>query len=120
MADSATPQEMLELFQRMVNPMALPMQSLLFPQLNKEDLDKKIGELRAVEGWLTANLGMLRMSIKMLEYQRSLLAGEGSGEQKVENPFANPGLWPWGTMPATPEPQPEPPADQTEQARKKK
>ena len=93
---SSTPQEMLEMFQRMLNPMAFPMQSLLSPSLSAEEIEKKISELKNVEAWLTANLGLLQFSIKMLEYQRSLLSGKDG--EKPENPFTNASLWPWNMM----------------------
>jgi len=99
MAGPSTPQEMFELFQRMMNPMAFPMQSLLFPNLSVEEIDRKIGELKSIESWLTANLSMLQLSIKTMEYQRSLLGGgDVKSGDKPENPFANPALWPWNMM----------------------
>ena len=101
MAGSSTPQEMFELFQRMMNPMAFPMQSLLFPNLSVEEVERKISELKSIESWLTANLSLLQLSIKTLEYQRSLLLGgddpKNTGE-KPANPFANAALWPWNMM----------------------
>lgn len=101
MANPSTPQEMFEMFHRMMNPMALPMQSLLFPNLSVEEVDRKISELRSVESWLTANLSLLQLSIKTMEYQRSLLVGgneTAKSSEKPENPFANPALWPWNMM----------------------
>src|SRR5688500_13045727 len=97
---ASTPQEMLEMFQRMLNPMAFPMQSLLFPSLSVEEIERKIAELKNVETWLTANLSLLQLSIKMLEYQQSLLAGKDG--EKPENPFANASLWPWSMMAGVP------------------
>jgi len=69
------PQEMFELWQKMVNPGGYPLQSLMFPVLDAKEIDRKIGELATVEQWLRANLNMLQMSIKSLEYQRALLKG---------------------------------------------
>ncbi|MBA2690822.1 MAG: hypothetical protein H0U63_08470 [Burkholderiales bacterium] len=102
MAEPINAQEMFEMFQRMMNPTAFPMQSLLFPSLSKEEIERKISELKNVESWLAANLSMLQISIKTMQYQRSLLAG-GDGAQsgeKPENPFTNPALWPWNMMAA--------------------
>lgn len=106
---ATTPQEMIEMFQRMLNPMAFPMQSLLFPSLSAEEIEKKIAELKNVEAWLTANLSLLQMSIKMLEYQKSLLSGK-AGEApnpNPENPFANASLWPWNMMAGAGKPKDE-------------
>ena len=110
MANPSTPQEMFEMFQRIMNPMALPMQSLLFPNLSVEEIDRKIAELKSVESWLTANLNLLQLSIKTMEYQRSLLAGAKAGAKGgdiPENPFANPALWPWNMAAAGPKPADE-------------
>ena len=76
MAKMMTPQEMFEAWQKMFNPAnytpgATSMQ--MFPDL--KEVEKKLSELHAVEGWLNANLGMLQMSIKTLEYQRAMLRG---------------------------------------------
>jgi hypothetical protein len=92
---------MFEMFQRMVNPMSFPLQSLLFPSLDIREIDRKISELKTVQTWLNANASMLELTIKTLEYQRSVLApqeGGGKEAKPPENPFANPALWPWGMM----------------------
>jgi len=75
-AKMMTPQEMFEAWQKMFNPAnfgqgASPMQ--MFPDL--KEVEKKLSELHAVEGWLSANLSMLQMTIKTLEYQRAMLRG---------------------------------------------
>jgi hypothetical protein len=41
--------------------------------LTTEDLDKRIADMRAVEGWLRLNLSMLSSSIQALEVQRATL-----------------------------------------------
>jgi len=52
------------LFQQMSGPDAL----------TTEQLDKRIADLRAVEGWLKLNLSMLTSSIQALEVQRATLS----------------------------------------------
>jgi hypothetical protein len=42
--------------------------------LSVEDLDKKIGDLKAVEAWLNVNMSMLRATIQGLEVQRGTMA----------------------------------------------
>ena len=107
MTKPVTPQDMFDLWQKMVNPSAYPLQSLMFPVLDPEEIEKKIHELQAVEHWLKANLSMLQLTIKSLEYQRSLLQGgekmraamegQGQGEgEKAEAP--NPAMWAWNMM----------------------
>ncbi len=102
MSKPVTPQEMFDLWQKMVNPGAFPLQSLMFPVLDAAEIEKKIAELEVVEHWLKANLNLLRLSIQSLEYQRSLLAGgekaaaamQGAGEADA----ANPAMWAWNMM----------------------
>ena len=110
MPKPVTPQEMFDLWQKMVNPGAFPLQSLMFPVLDAQEVRKKIAELEIVEHWLKANLNLLRLSIQSLEYQRSLLEGgqkaaaamrgEGAGEAEVagEGEAANPAMWAWNMM----------------------
>ena len=49
MSKPVTPQEMFDLWQKMVNPGAYPLQSLMFPVLDPKELEKKISELEVVE-----------------------------------------------------------------------
>jgi hypothetical protein len=101
MSKSASSNEVFEAFQRMINPMAFPMQNLLMGGMKLEDVERKISELQTVHHWLSTNLGMLELSIKTLEYQKALLtpskneSGDEKSENKVENPFLNPAMWPW-------------------------
>lgn len=53
---------------------AVSMPGNLAPTLNVEELDKRIGDLRAVEQWLAMNLNMLRGTIQALEVQRGTVA----------------------------------------------
>ena len=111
MTKPVTPQELFDLWQKMVNPGAFPLQSLMFPVLDAKEIEKKIGELETVEHWLKANLNMLQLSIKSLEYQRALLKGgekaaaamkdaagakEASAGGGGEPP--NPAMWAWNMM----------------------
>jgi hypothetical protein len=101
--NSNTPgsKEIFEAFQRMINPMAFPMQNLLMGGMKLEDIERKISELTTVHHWLSTNLGMLELSIKTLEYQKALLTpakkdGKREAEASApENPFLNPKNWPW-------------------------
>ena len=107
MAKPVTPQDMFDLWQKMVNPGAYPLQSLMFPVLDAKELEKKIAELETVEHWLKANLGMLQLSIKSLEYQRQMVKGgerlkaaleEGKATQPPGEELPNPALWAWNMM----------------------
>jgi len=101
MAKPVTPQEMFELWQKMVNPSAFPLQSLMFPVLDPKEIDKKIAELETVEHWLKANLSMLQLSIRSLEYQRSLVKGGEkvrAAMETEEGQGVNPAMWAWNMM----------------------
>ena len=111
MAKPVTPQDMFDLWQKMVNPGAYPLQSLMFPVLDAKELEKKIGELQVVEHWLKANLNMLQLSIKSLEYQRQMVKGgerirAAMEEGRPKEPEAkaggeeipNPAMWAWNMM----------------------
>ena len=50
------------------------MPGIVTPTLDVDELDKKIKDLKAVEGWLSMNLSMLQMSIQGLEVQRNTLS----------------------------------------------
>jgi hypothetical protein len=108
MAKPVTPQDMFDLWQKMVNPGAYPLQSLMFPVLDAAELEKKISELETVEHWLKANLNMLQLSIKSLEYQRQMVKGgerikaameEGGTPPADEGgELPNPAMWAWNMM----------------------
>ena len=104
MADKpVTPQEMFDLWQKMVNPGGYPVQSLMFPVLDPKEIDKKIGELEVVEHWLKANINMLQLSIKSLEYQKAMLKGgermkAAMDETQGEGEMPNPAMWAWNMM----------------------
>ncbi len=74
---------------------------MVTPSLDVDELERRVTELKAVEGWLKMNLGMLQMSIQGLEVQRTTLAAMQAMNQSTQenqeatNPFANPSLWAW-------------------------
>ena len=104
MSKPVTPNEMFDLWQKMVNPGGYPLQSLMFPVPDVKELDKKISELETVEHWLRANLNMLQMTIKTLQYQKDLLnPGEkaraaATPPTSTEEAMANPAMWAWEMM----------------------
>jgi hypothetical protein len=108
MTRPVTPQDMFDLWQKMVNPGAYPLQSLMFPVMDAKELERKIHELEVVEHWLKANLNMLQLSIKSLEYQRQVVQGgeriraamdEGAHPAaKPGEEIPNPALWAWNMM----------------------
>lgn len=80
------PKDMFEFMQKMWNPLNFPLPGMVTPTVNIEEIEKKITELKAVETWLTMNVGFVQMTIKTLELQKSALeslaAGARPGEPK--------------------------------------
>jgi hypothetical protein len=104
MTKPVTPQDMFDMWQKMVNPGAYPLQSLMFPVMDAKELEKKIAEMEAVEHWLKANLTMLQLTIKSLQYQRAMLKGGEKFREEIsareDAPAApeNPAMWAWNMM----------------------
>jgi len=67
------PKDWLEFMQKMWNPMSFPMPGMTMPTVNVEEIEKKIAELKAVETWLTMNVGFVQMTVKTLEMQKAAL-----------------------------------------------
>jgi hypothetical protein len=73
MAEDFWSKDMLDLMQKMWNPMGFPLPGMIAPTVSVEEIDRKVTELRSVENWLKMNLSFLQMTIKTLELQRSAL-----------------------------------------------
>ncbi|MGD2141788.1 MAG: hypothetical protein PVH25_15455 [Burkholderiales bacterium] len=73
MADDFGGKEWFEQFQKMWNPMNFPFPGVVQPTLDPEEIERKINELKAVESWLKMNVGMIEMTIKTMEMQKSAL-----------------------------------------------
>ena len=89
MAEQNVPKDWFEFMQKMWNPMSFPLPGMITPTVNIDEIDKKIGELKAVETWLTMNTGFVQMTIKTLEMQKAALASlraAGEAESKPPKP----------------------------------
>jgi hypothetical protein len=53
--------------------MPFPNPAAMFATLDPAELERKIGELRVVEGWLQMSLNMMQLSIKTMELQKASL-----------------------------------------------
>ena len=73
------PKDWMEFMQKMWNPMSFPMPGMAMPTANVEEVERKIAELKAVETWLTLQVGLLQMTIKTLEMQKSALETINAG-----------------------------------------
>ena len=67
------PKDMFEFMQKMWNPMSFPVPGMAMPTVNLEEIDRKIGELKTVETWLTMQVGFVQMTVKTLEMQKAAL-----------------------------------------------
>ena len=59
--------------------------------MTREELERKIMELKVVENWLQANLNMLSVSIKTMELQKATLAAMRPAEGSKTPPKADQG-----------------------------
>lgn len=114
MSNSNPSHDPFEMFRRLWGPLGLPVPGMAMPTLDPQEVEKRIAELRSVEGWLTLNLNMVRFSIQGLELQKSALNAMHGGSQTAAagaggEGGANPMLWPWAMMQqAMTEPKSEP------------
>ena len=99
----------LEFVRGMWNNMGFSLPGMVTPTLDVEELNKRIKDMKAVEGWLKMNLNMLQMSIQGFEMQRATIAaikamsqhaaGEEGAPEAAVNPFAAAAtMWPWNLM----------------------
>lgn len=121
MSKPVTPQEMFDLWQKMVNPGAYPLQSLMFPVLDSKELDRKIAELEVVEHWLKANVNMVALTIKSLQFQRDMVKGGEKAMKEAESPgeIPNPAMWAWSMMADAAKAMPQAPASPEGKAKKR-
>ncbi len=105
MSTPQPPQDPFELFRRLWGPLGVPVPGMAMPTLDPNEVERRIAELKSVEGWLAMNLNMLRMAIQGLEMQKAALqamtAGAPHGKDKDAPAGAtepNPMLWPWAAM----------------------
>jgi len=62
-----------------------PNPASMFMALDPAEVERKIGELKVIEGWLTMSLNLMQMSIRTLELQKaSLEALRGSAPLKSD------------------------------------
>ena len=73
MADEKPPQDPFEMFRRLWGPLGVPIPGMAMPTLDPQEVEKRIVELKSVEGWLNMNLNMVKLSIQGLEVQKAAL-----------------------------------------------
>jgi hypothetical protein len=107
-----TAHDPLEFVRNMWGRMGFSLPGMVTPTLDVDELDKRISDMRAVEGWLKMNLSMLQMAIQGLDVQRAAIAAvkamsqahnpetQPEAEAAQASPQGNPFLWPWSMMSA--------------------
>lgn len=99
--------------------MGFSLPGMVAPTFDVDELDKRIKDMKAVEGWLRMNLSMLQMTIQSLEMQRttvstvqamgqmaseaakSMAAGapeEAPAVDPAQAGFSEAAMWPWQMM----------------------
>lgn len=99
--------------------MGFSLPGMVTPTFDVEEIEKRVKDMKAVEGWLKMNLSMLQMTIQSLEMQCATLnavramgnmaasqpPGEGAApasapasEDAGEPSAQQPGMWPWNLM----------------------
>jgi hypothetical protein len=115
----------LNFMRNMWGNMGFSLPGMVAPTFDVDELDKRIKDMKAVEGWLRMNLSMLQMTIQGLEMQRSTVGAVQAMSQMAQDaaksmapeaapqaaPAAAPGadpaangalseaaMWPWQMM----------------------
>jgi hypothetical protein len=79
--DTQNMQDPLAFVRSLWGGMGISLPGMVTPTLDVDELDKRINDLKAVEGWLRMNLSMLQMTIQGLEMQRTTLSAVQSMSQ---------------------------------------
>ncbi len=110
----------LNFMRNMWGNMGFSLPGMVAPTFDLDELDKRIKDMKAVEGWLRMNLSMLQMTIQGLEMQRTTVgavqamgqmasdAAKSMTEQAAPAPepvpepektaFSDAAMWPWQMM----------------------
>lgn len=64
----------LNFMRNMWGNMGFSLPGMVAPTFDLDELDKRIKDMKAVEGWLRMNLSMLQMTIQSLEMQRTTVS----------------------------------------------
>lgn len=77
MENDIPPPDPLEWLKRMMAPGIGPA-AVHVPLFDVADIERRIAELRAVEGWMNAQLKLLQLSVEALEVQKRTLQAMGA------------------------------------------
>lgn len=85
MSDDFGAKDWGEKFQKLLNPLGIPVPGLGQATIDPVEIEKKITELRVVEAWLKTNVGMVDMTIKTLEMQKAALEAMQTSADTVKS-----------------------------------
>jgi hypothetical protein len=95
----------LQFMKGMWGNMNFGLPGMITPTLDTEELEKRITDLKAVEGWLRMNLSMLQLTIQNLEMQKSTLTAVRTlndqatpAADAAAQAFSQAAMWPWSLM----------------------
>jgi len=83
MSEQEFPKDFFEFMQKAWSPLSFPLPGMVTPTVDIGEIEKKIGELRTVETWLTMNTGFVQMTIKTLEMQKAALESLRNGGDAI-------------------------------------
>jgi len=100
----------MDFVKNMWSNMGLSLPGMITPTFDVEEIEKRVKDLKAVEGWLKMNLTTLQITIQGLEMQCATLtavkamgemanqAGAAKPEAAAGDSAAQAALWPWTMM----------------------
>lgn len=110
----------LNFMRNMWGNMGFNLPGMVTPTFDVDELDKRIKDMKAVEGWLRMNLSMLQMTIQGLEMQRTTVSAvQAMGKMATDaaksmtpeavpeappavdpanSAFSEAAMWPWQMM----------------------
>ena len=80
------PPDPFEMFRRLWGPLGVPLPGMAMPTLDPAEIDKRIADLRSIEGWLNMNLNMVKFSIQGLELHRAALQAMREATERPKKP----------------------------------
>lgn len=86
MSANMNPQDPLAFVKNIWSSMGVNLPGMVVPTIDPDELEKRIRDLRAVEGWLRMNLNMLSATINTLDVQRATLLALKSFRQSAAAP----------------------------------
>ena len=119
MSNSSASNDPLDFTRKLWGKMGFSLPGMVTPTFDVDELEKRLVDLKAVEGWLKMNLSMLQLTIQTLEMQCSTLnavrqisnikpeqvvaslpfakSPETPAKDSIVDPLQS-AMWPWALM----------------------